>query len=205
MNRADALKVALLLLAAGLTLWLVLGVRESHQFRISASTPSPEVPALPTARQAQAAAQGASATTVMVKPRYTGQDDEGHAWEVTADNADQQGGMASSTLVLSRVEALWRDVSSTYTLSADAGDYQASAKTLALRGNVTGAAQNGLGFATPAATANLSTREVAGTQGVTVTGPLGGYDATLTAQNFHLDTAAKKLTFTRNVHLVLKK
>jgi hypothetical protein len=203
MNRPRNLTIVLLLVAAGLTVWLLADVRESHQFRISAAPP---VAPTPTAKEVHSAAETASATTVMVRPRYTGQDDQGHAWEVTADTADQRGTMQSSTLVLNTVAAVWRDVSRSevFHLTADSGTYDAGGQVLGLSGNVSGTGPQ-MRINTPAAEANMATREVSGTEGVTVAGPLGGYDATLTAQNFVMEANAKTLTFTKNVHLVLRK
>jgi hypothetical protein len=200
MNRRRTLIIILLaaLAALGGTLWL--GTRESTSLRLSRPTTS----TLPTAKQASAEVEAVSATTFLEKPRYGGEDDSGQRWRLTADRAQQAGTVASSTFLLQNLAADWITADSqTFLLTATDGEYEPATQNLTLTGTVS-ATGGGMEILTPAATANLKTRQVSGTQGVQVNGTMGSQPAVLNAQSFTLDAAGERLTFRGKVKLVLE-
>lgn len=201
MGKAQALKILLLVAAAAVAVWLLLAVDDQRQLRISPTQP-PALTRQPAGMDTDKLAATASATTVLVKPRYTGEDQRGYAWELTADSAAQAGTMASSSMVLTRVQATWQQ-GQTYTLQAASGDYDMQAKTLNLQGDVRLEGQ-GLTLALPEATADLVTRDISGQGGIALSGRLGGYDATLTAPTFNLSNQASHLAFSGPVHVELR-
>lgn len=198
MNRRTTLIMLLLgaLVALGFTLWL--GTRESTSLRLTRPMP------LPSVQQATAGVQNVSATTFLEKPRYGGEDESGQRWRLTADRAQQAGTMTSSTFLLQNLAADWTDAASqTFLLVATDGEYTPATQNLALTGAIS-ATGGGMEILTPAATANLKTREISGTSGVQVNGTMGNQPAVLNAQSFTLDASGQRLTFRGKVKLVLQ-
>jgi hypothetical protein len=200
MNRRKTLIILLLgaLAALGFMLWLAM--RESTSLRLA----RPSTSALPTAKQAGAEVKDVSATTFLEKPRYGGEDDEGRRWRLTADRAQQAGTMTSSTFLLQNLAADWTGTDSqTFLLTATEGEYAPSSQNLTLTGAIS-ATGGGMEILTPAATANLKTREISGSSGVQVNGTMGNQPAVLNAQSFTLDAGERRLTFRGRVKLVLQ-
>lgn len=199
MLNTRTLKIALLVAAAAVVVWLLLAVDDERQLRISTSSPLGGVDT-PVATAGQLAA-ATSTTTVLVKPRYTGEDSAGYMWEVTANSASQSGSAVSSTLELATVRAVWQQ-GEAYTLAADTGSYLMDNKQLEVAGNVILTGQ-GLTLTLPRAVADMATRQVDGSGGIRLQGRLGGFDAVLTATAFSLTGNANKLAFSGSVHVVL--
>lgn len=199
----------LLLGVVGLGAILFGNVKESRLFSISA----PQRTVRQDVEQAiaktsstvirQTAAQ-VSATTVLLKPRYTGQDDRGRNWQLTADAAGQEGSTASSTYVLSAVSGTWADPSSStpLTLTAEQGKYNQENQKLGLSGTVvlTG---SGLVLTAPRVDADLKTREVVASGGTTVTGRAGGWNVKITGPQLNGWQNNQRLRLSGGVHAIL--
>ncbi|MCP5405742.1 MAG: hypothetical protein H6922_05935 [Pseudomonadaceae bacterium] len=199
MHRTRTLKILLLLAAAALALWLLWAVDDQRQLRISPTAPAPQL-TVPDAAPGDLAATTRASTT-LTNPRYSGQDDAGYGWEVTAARAVQSGTAVSSSLVMETLTAVWQQ-GQAYTLKADHGTYDMTAQTMDVSGNVQ-LAGAGLAATMPQATAALASREVRGQGGIQVTGRMGGYDVLLTAPSFTLTNAANNLGFAGPVHVEL--
>lgn len=205
MNRRRTLIIILLAAMAALGFALWLGTRESTSLRLSRPTPAA---ALPSMKDATTAAKSVSATTFLENPRYGGEDESGQRWRLTADRAKQAGTLTSSTFLLENLAADWTSAakdgeSQTFLLTATDGEYVPATQNLTLTGTVS-ATGGGMEILTPAATANLKSREISGTNGVQVNGTMGSQPAVLNAQSFTLDAAAQRLTFRGKVKLVLQ-
>lgn len=204
MNRRSIAILTLLAVAAALGLVLYTNVRPSGTFRIAAPTPqSPEGDLRDMAHQASGTIVNVSATTLLEKPRYTGQDSLGRSWLLTAENAGQEGSAASATYVLQQVVAEWTDPSATtpFTLSALQGRYQQTSSTLHLSGSVSA---TGIGFnlTAPNVDADLTTRKLKASGGTRVVGNTGGpkgWDVNIAAPNLTADQNGSKLVLTGGV------
>lgn len=201
MNRRTTLIVLLLGALASLGLMLWLGTEESTSLRLTRPAQQPQ---LPSVQQAAAGAQTVGTSTFLENPRYGGEDESGQRWTLTADRAQQAGTLTSSTFLLQNLAADWTDAAAqTFLITAREGEYAPATQSLALAGAIS-ATGGGLEILTPAATANLRTREVSGSAGVQVNGAMGGQPAVLNAQSFTLDAAGERLTFRGNVKVVLQ-
>jgi hypothetical protein len=202
--------VLVLLAAVALLGWLLFAnVQQSRLFRLTAPQPTlSQTVQSKVSRTAVVSLTTVSASTLLVNPRYTGQDSLGRNWQLTAQSASQQGSAASGTYVLQQVQGRWDDPSQTkpLTLSAAQADYLPAAGTqsgtLVLRGNVqvTG---GGLNLAAPTLTANLDSREVSASGGSKVTGQVGNWGMAITAPNLQGSQNNQQLRFTGGVHAIL--
>lgn len=153
-----------------------------------------------------------STTTVLTKPRYTGQDVAGQHWQIVAEQAEQQGGISSSVVILNDVRAMWSRASSTtpatkggvdnLDLAARQAIYEQQERQLQLMGqvSVTGA---GFNFTAPRMQVEVPTRVVKGTadggEPVVITGTIGGYDARLTGRDFAAHPSSQTITLSGGV------
>lgn len=146
-------------------------------------------------------------STVLEKPRYTGQDNLGRNWLLTAATAGQQGNATSGTYVLNQVQATFNNPSATTTgsqgfiMSADTGHYQQASSQLKLTGAVSA---TGLGFnlTAPVVDADLETRKLQATGGSRVTGRAGNWDVNITAPTLDADQNTNSLLLTGGVHAI---
>lgn len=204
MQRRQLSILAILVVVALLGFVLHANLRPSGMFRIAA----PPVPAAPSSaagtirelgRGPSSTLTNISGTTLLEKPRYTGQDALGRNWVLTAETAGQDGSAASATYILQQVQAVWTDPSQTspFTLSAEEGRYQQTSATLQLTGNVSA---TGLGFnvVAPVVEADLTSRTLVASGGTRIVGQTGG------PKGWDIAIAAPNLTANQNgSHLVL--
>lgn len=189
--------------ALGLVLWLAM--RPSNLFRIAAPnvTPVTETTDLSKLKNAVSTTTVAavSTTTLLEKPRYTGQDALGRSWLLSAISAGQEGTTASGTYILNDVQATFDDPSQTtpFTLSAQQGRYAQTSSTLKLSGAVSA---TGIGFnlTAPQVDADLSTRKLHATGGSRVTGNAGGWNVDISAPTLKADQNSSTLQLTGGVH-----
>lgn len=201
----------LLLLGTVGVLGLVLfgSVRPSTMFSLAAPQPAPSQP-LPQGISPTLAGplQNVSGTTLLEKPRYTGQDALGRNWTVQAENALQGGSATSGTYILQQVTAEWQDPKqqTPLTISADQGDYSQTSATIQLTGNVH-ATGMGLNLNAPRMNADLATRRITATGGSHVTGTVGkqkgGWNIDLKAPDMAADPSRSTLLFTGGVRAKL--
>lgn len=200
------LSILIVLAVVGvLGLILFLNVRPSGLFRIAAPAPQPATTDLAKLKNAVSASTIAnvSATTLLQKPRYTGQDNLGRNWLLSAESAGQEGTATSGTYVLQQVQAVYTDPSETtpFTLNATQGRYAQTSSTLLLSGDVS---VTGIGFnlTAPQVEADLTTRKLQATGGSRVIGNTGGpkgWDVDITAPNLNADQNSSRLVLTGGV------
>jgi hypothetical protein len=199
----------LLMAVVGLGAILFANVKESRLFAITAPQRTVQqdvqqsIANTSTTVIKQTAAE-VTTTTVLLSPRYTGQDDKGRNWQLVADTAGQSGSSVSGTYVLNTVSGTWADPSSStpLTLNAQQGEYNQAAQHLGLSGTVvlTG---SGLVLTAPRVDANLQTREVSATGGTTVTGKTGNWDIKITGPQLNGWQNNQRLRFSGGVHAIL--
>ncbi|RZK99067.1 MAG: hypothetical protein EOP36_20345 [Rubrivivax sp.] len=205
MQRRTVIILILLAVAAALGLLLYASVRPSGMFRLAAPTPAPttgkDIQAM--ARSVSDTLTAISTTTLLNKPRYTGQDALGRSWTLMADNAGQEGSATSATYILNQVQAEWTDPSQTtpFVISANQGRYQQTSSTLKLTGAVSA---SGIGFTltAPQVDADLTTRKLQAQGGTRVTGDTGGpkgWDVDIAAPNLSADQNGNHLVLTGGV------
>jgi hypothetical protein len=202
-NRRLAI-ILILSLAGALALVLFASMRPSTLFRIAAPQPQISTSVKDLAHSVSPSTlENVSATTLLEKPRYTGQDIQGRNWTLTADNAGQEGSTTSGTYVLNRVEAVWTDPSQTTPLvvTAQKGRYAQVSSTVLLSGEVSA---SGLGYdlTAPEVRADLNTRHLKASGGTRITGNTGGpkgWNVDIAAPNLDADQDASELTLTGGV------
>lgn len=197
--------VLLLLLAvAVLGWWLFANVQQSRVFRLGAPKPAASQAAKLKNQVSNTTLAAVSTSTVLLQPRYTGQDNQGRAWQLTAASAGQSGSATSGTYVLSTVTGQWDDPSQTQplTLQAEGGEYTQNSQNLSLKGNVvlTGA---GLTLQAPKVDADLATREVQASGGTQVQGRAGGWNINLAAPQLTATQNNSRIVLTGGVHAIL--
>ena len=186
--------------ALGGVLWLAM--RPSQLFRIEAPgvTHTTDLKKLQNA-VSTSAITSVSTTTLLEKPRYTGQDALGRNWLIEAGTAGQEGTTTSGTYILQQVKATFQDPSQTtpFTLSAATGRYTQTSSTLLLSGAVSA---TGIGFnlTAPNVQADLTTRKLQASGGSKVTGNTGGYNVTITAPTLQADQTTSRILLTGGVH-----
>ena len=209
MFRRNLSIIIILAIVAALGLILFFSVRPSGLFRIA--TPAPTVAPgtdLASLKNSVSSANPAnvSATTLLRKPRYTGQDALGRNWLVQAESAGQEGTSTSGTYVLQHVQATFTDPSQTtpFTLAARQGRYAQTSSTLLLNGDVSA---SGIGFnlTAPTVKADLATRKLQASGGSRVQGQIAdkaskGWDVDITAPNLNADQNSSTLVLTGGVH-----
>lgn len=206
MNRRRSLSIVVILtLVAVLGLVLYSSVRPSGMFRLAAPVPPPagteDLRAI--ARNVSSSLTTTSATTLLEKPRYTGQDALGRSWLLSAENAVQEGTTTSNTYVLRQVVAEWTDPSETapFQLTAQQGRYQQASSTIQLSGSVSATAI-GFQLTAPQVDADLATRKLKAAGGTRVTGNTGGpkgWDVDIAAPTLTADQNGSKLVLTGGV------
>ena len=208
MHRRRRLYVVITLAAVAIMgLVLFFSLRPSTMFSISAPPAKPVQPELANLPEGVTSNTlvTVSGTTLLEKPRYTGQDNLGRNWLVTAETAAQSGSSTSSTYILQQVGAEWHDPSQTtpFTIQAQEGQYQPSGSTLQLTGAVSA---TGAGFTMTAPTidADLATRNLKASGGSRVVGNTGeggnAWHLDITAPNLSADQNEQTLTLTGGVH-----
>ncbi len=209
LQRRRILMLLLLGMVAVLGFILFSSVRPSTMFSIAAPAPKP-VKQLPQGISSTLSGplKNVSGTTLLEKPRYTGQDALGRNWTVQAENALQGGSATSGTYILQQVTAEWQDPKqqTPLLLSADQGDYDQTASALQLTGNVQ-ATGMGLTLAAPQMNADLTTRRITATGGSHVTGRVGkdtsGWHIDLKSPTLTADPSSSILLFTGGVRAKL--
>ncbi len=203
-HRRRAYTLLLLGTVAVLGVVLFSSVQPSTMFSILApvAPPAPVNPAAtPTLTGPLAQVSG---TTLLENPRYTGQDTLGRTWTVEAETALQGGTAASSTYILQHVAAEWADPArpAPFRLTATEGYYTPTSSTLQLTGSVRA---TGLNFtlSAPVLQADLTTRILTAPQGSQVTGPLGRWQASITAPLLRANPASGTLLFSGGVRAQL--
>lgn len=205
MQRRNVTIFVLFVVVAALGLLLYNSVRPSGMFRLAAPVAAPTTgnDLKDMARSVSGTLANVSATTLLDKPRYTGQDALGRSWTLLADTAGQEGSAASATYVLNQVQAEWTDPSQTtpFMLTAEEGRYQQTSSTLKLTGSVSATA---IGFTlnAPQVDADLTTRKLQAQGGTRVTGDTGGpkgWDVDLAAPTLTADQNGNRLVLTGGV------
>lgn len=193
------LVVLLVALAVALTVFMFSGMQDERYFHIAAPVQqpvktelSPQIDAM--VAQGVSATQTLSASTVLVAPRYTGVDDQGREWEITADKADQSGTTSETIMLLTNLHGHLKDPTKNADISmhADNGDYATVTQLLNLNGNVM-VSDSTLVLTAPQVSAQLATREVSGSGGVVLNGQRGAMSGTIKAAWFHLPAGATKV------------
>lgn len=202
-NRRLAI-IIILSLAGALALILFASMRPSTLFRIAAPQPQITASVKDLAHSVSPSTlENVSATTLLDKPRYTGQDIHGRNWTLSADNAGQEGSTTSGTYILNDVQAVWSDPSQTTPLKVTAkqGRYAQVSSTVLLSGEVSA---SGIGYdlTAPQVKADLNTRHLKASGGTRVTGNTGGpkgWNVDIAAPNLDADQATRELTLTGGV------
>ncbi len=207
MYRRRLMILLLLLTVAFMGLLLFLSTRPSNLFRIGAPAVTAQPTQLDNLHHAVSTTTIAtvSATTLLEKPRYTGQDALGRTWLLSAVSAGQEGSTTSATYVLNQVEATFTDPSpstpsgGTFKLSAEQGRYTQTSSTLQLSGTVSA---TGIGFTltAPKVDADLTTRKLTATGGTRVSGVTGGWNVDISAPTLKADQISSTLQLTGGVH-----
>lgn len=209
MYRRRLMILIILAVVALLGLLLFISMRPSNLFRIAAPvvTPVTETTDLTKLKNVVSTTTVAavSTTTLLEKPRYTGQDSLGRSWLLSATSAGQEGTTSSGTYILNQVEATFSDPSqttpqgNTFTLSAEKGRYTQTSSTLKLSGAVSA---TGIGFnlTAPEVDADLNTRKLKATGGSRITGNAGGWNVDITAPTLKADQISSTLQLTGGVH-----
>lgn len=204
--------ILLLLAAVGiLGVILFLNVRPSTMFSLAAPVVKPLTSSsLP--QNVSTTLDGpltqVSGTTLLEKPRYTGQDALGRNWTVQAENALQGGTASSGTYILQQVTAEWSDPKqqTPLTIRAEEGDYSQTSSSIQLTGNVQ-ATGMGLNLTAPQMNADLTSRRITASGGSHVTGTVGkekgGWNIDLTSPNVAADPSSSILLFTGGVRAKL--
>lgn len=196
MYRRRLMILFVLALASALGIVLALALRPSQLLRIAA-------PVVPATVKDLGSAVAVSATTLLEKPRYTGQDAAGRSWLLTAESAGQEGTATSGTYVLNAVEATFSSPSQTvpFSLSAETGRYRQASSTILLSGDVSA---TGLGFnlAAPQVEADFNTRTLRARGGSRVTGNTGGWGVDITAPTLSADQNSSRMVLTGGVHAI---
>lgn len=192
------LVIILLALAAALTVFMFTGMQDDRYFRLAAPTPtlnapkeklktdlSPQIDAM--VAQGISATETLSASTILVAPRYTGVDNQGREWEITADKADQSSTADQTLMLLTNLQGAFKDPTRNLdlTLHADSGDFATATQLLNLKGNVV-VSDSTLTFTAPAVSTRLDTREISGSGGVMLSGQRGAMHGTVRAAWFQL-------------------
>ena len=198
---------------------LFLSVRPSSMFSLAAPAPQPAASGRGQLPQGISSTltgplENVSGTTLLEKPRYTGQDALGRNWTVQAETALQGGSAASGTYILQEVTAEWQDPKqkTPLAISADEGDYSQSASAIKLTGNVQ-ATGMGLTLTAPRMDADLATRNITASGGSRVTGTVGGptaggkgkggWNVDISAPDLTADPSRSILLFTGGVRAKL--
>lgn len=219
MFRRRLLVFILLIAVAFMGLLLFVNVRPSSLFRITPPAKAVVLTPAPGSREdlarlkttvSNTAMNTISTTTLLEKPRYTGQDSLGRNWLLTADSAGQEGTSTSGTYVLQQVNAVWEDPSQTtpFVIAANQGRYTQVSSSLLLSGGVSA---TGIGFnlIAPSVQASLVSRTLVATGGSTVVGSIpgsggkGGWDVNITAPTLNADQNSSRLLLTGGVHAIL--
>ncbi len=208
LQRRRVIMLLLLAMVAVLGVILFSSVRPSTMFSLAAPAPKPagHNASLPEGISPTLAGplKNVSGTTLLEKPRYTGQDALGRNWTVQAENALQGGSATSGTYILQQVTAEWQDPKQKTPLliSADEGDYSQTSSSIQLTGNVQ-ATGMGLNLTAPQMNADLATRRMTATGGSHVTGNVGkekgGWNVDLKAPTLTADPSSSILLFTGGV------
>jgi hypothetical protein len=193
-------RVALLLALAALALTIALlaGVGKSHLFRLSATAVAPEP-----GRAVRISPTAVTTATVMQRPKFSGEDAAGRQWQLNARSATQSGSVSDSIIGLREAEGWWRNGSLTVVGRAQTAEYQPSGSTLALAGQVRIETSDTV-IAAPAATADLTTQEVSGSTGVSLTRQLKGQTLHAQATQFTVDPKTQRAKLWGNVHVRLE-
>lgn len=188
------LVMLLVALAAALTVFMFTGMQDDRYFHIAAPVQqqpiktqlSPQIDAV-VAGGITSVTQTLSASTLLVEPRYTGVDDQGREWEITADKADQSGTTSETIMLLTNLKGHLKDPTkkADITLHADDGDFATVTQVLNLRGNVM-VSDSTLTLTAPNVSAMLTTREVSGSGGVLLQGSRGSMQGTIKAAWFYV-------------------
>lgn len=198
MDNRRTLKLGVLLaVAVAVLVVLVLAVQDERQVRIS-TQPQGLVEGV----DAEGVAEAARVTSVLKDARYGGEDGAGNRWEITAAEAVQQGGREDQALALREITARWEG-GDVVDVTAGQGVYVQVSQTLQLEGGVTvkGA---GLTMTMPAAKADVAAYALESDGGdVRITGPLGGYEVTMTARRFDIRERGNVMRLRGKVHGVL--
>lgn len=210
LQRRRVIMLLLLGIVAVLGFILFSSVRPSTMFSLAAPTPKQRHQDLPEGISPTLAGplQNISGTTLLEKPRYTGQDALGRNWTVQAENALQGGSATSGTYILQQVTAEWQDPKqqTPLTISADEGDYNQTGSAIQLSGNVQ-ATGMGLNLSAPQMDADLASRRITATGGSHVTGKVGkdkgGWDIDVKSPNIAADPSSSILLFTGGVRAKL--
>ena len=201
MFRRNLSILIVLAVVAALGFILFLSVRPSNLFRIATPAPSVAPTDLATLKNSVSSTNpvDVSATTLLNKPRYTGQDALGRNWLLSADSAGQEGTATSGTYVLQQVRAEFTDPSGTTPLNlyATQGRYTQTSSTLLLTGNVSA---SGIGFnlTAPSVKADLTTRHLQATGGSRIQGNLAGKDNGKSSKGWNVDITAPNLNADQN-------
>jgi hypothetical protein len=201
----QTLTLAVLTGAVALAMWLFASTSEGRFFKLERTSSNLQSLA---ASAISGTAMPTSTTTVLSKPHYSGQDISGQSWSIKADQAEQQGGISSSIVVLTNVAAYWQGgTEQSAVLSAKQAAFNQASSMLNLTGEVslTGA---GLHFMAPVMQVSIASRTAVatakGTSAVVIKGQLGRYTTTLTGGQLNANYTSQLFSLSGGVkaHLV---
>ena len=138
--------------------------------------------------------------TEMLNPRYTGRNDSGYPFVMTATKA-QQASESADIINLVGVDAKAEGAEGRWTrLKADTGVYNRVLNTVALSGNVNLTNREGYDIVSPSALLLLKEGRAEGNEVVTGKGPLGK----INAKGFRVEDEGKTVVFIGRSRLDLK-
>jgi|GEM_PF-2476014 len=195
--RINTLKYIFLGLALSVVIGLFIWRSEGTGIKIAAASIAT------TDEVTQKDVQGTNLTTTLEKPRYSGRDNQGRQWLITADKAQQLGSLNTGTIKLLQVTANYQEEdkpsSNTLAFSANEGTYTranaSNPETLVLKQNVIVKGHN-LTLKTEELTTLVNTRSVSSNKPVHLSGPYGNMFITLTAGAFNVTEGGNRIQLT---------
>lgn len=173
---AQSLKIVLLLIAIGLTVLLFTWPSGEERLTLSTKMDVGDVDVEISAK-VKASDLATTAATVMLKPKFFGEDDEQRKWSLSADRAIQGGVDTSETVQLEEIDAssTLKD-GSNVSLKAKKGAFVAATQELALS---EGVELKGLGYTlkTDGLSGNIKTQNLRSDTKVSVEGASGEFSA----------------------------
>ncbi|HEX2859883.1 MAG TPA: LPS export ABC transporter periplasmic protein LptC [Alphaproteobacteria bacterium] len=191
------LALMLLIAAVALTGLLLWGVKDNRTLRLEAPVASKKP------LNQSVSATNVNTSTDTEKPQYNGEDNKGRKWQLNADRATQSGTVSDSVVGLQTATGWWQNGSTTLVGQADTGEYSPGDAKLSLKGNVVMETSDTV-IHTPALKADMTTQQISGTSGVSLTHALATQNLKVQAQQFTVDPATKKVTLRGNVHARLE-
>lgn len=135
----------------------------------------------------------------IVRPRYVGVDDSNRPFLLTAEVARQESAKADLVTLIAPKADITLEGGTFLALTANAGSYLQSSKTLRLSGDVSIFHDEGYSFQTEEATIDFVAGTASGDTPVVAEGPLG----TLNSEGFRVGDMGETFIFTGHARLVV--